>query len=104
MHDTTWTSAFPITLEEVRLFAQPRRAVLRLVGKGAPVEVTLVDPKPMSALADAFGDCCEVQIIDLRAAEKTQLEFGRYRVELWNDDNPIAELFCDEYDVQNTDE
>ena len=52
------------------------------------------NPQPVSALTDALDDCFQIRIVD-RNASGIHLEFGRYNVQLWDEDNPIAEFTVD---------
>lgn len=89
-------------LAEVCITNQPRQAVLVVAGAAETVQLTLVNPRPLAPLCENLDDCCEIRIVDVNHDEKGHLEFGRFRVELWDEDNSIGELVCDEYSSTRT--
>jgi hypothetical protein len=78
-----------------------RVAILRVVGNSKRSTIELVNPTPLSALIEVFADCYEIRIIDRNVEEKGQQEFGRYRVEIWDEDNKIAFFSTDSYKVKD---
>ncbi|WP_309397030.1 hypothetical protein [Cerasicoccus maritimus] len=63
------------------------KELLRLVGPETPQH------------GSAFLYCQEIQIHDNNVEEGNSLEFGRWRVEIWDEDNPIDAFDCDEYSL-----
>lgn len=99
MTDPHWKSPYPAEVAEVLIAAHPRAASLTLGREpSGPLRLHLVNPRPLKALVEAI-DAWEVRIVDRNAEEGAQLEFARYRVEFWDEDNPIDNLLCDSYDV-----
>ena len=87
----------PADIEDIRLIDHPRSAVVR----SRDFELTLARPEPLDALA-AFLDACEIQIHDVNQESGGQLEYGRYRVEAWDEDAVLATVHCDGFDVLPT--
>ena len=56
------------------------------------------NPQPVSATTSVLdGECRQLRITD-RNEDGAQLEFGRYNVEVWDEDNPFAEFTVDDFD------
>lgn len=58
--------------------------------------ICFTNPLPMSAVTESF-DCWQIRITD-RNAFGAQLEFGRFNVELWDEDNPTLEFTVDSFE------
>jgi hypothetical protein len=76
----------------------PRVATLRFELKERPQSLVLKNPEPYEAAARVCdNECCGIRIIDRNIEEPNYLEFGRYRVELWTEDNIIVHFFVDDF-------
>jgi lactoylglutathione lyase len=91
---SVWKSVSPVEVEELRLIDQPRAVVICARG----LELTLTRLEPLSEVG-AFLDACEIQIHDVNQETGAQLEFGRFRVEAWDEDHVISSFRCDSFDV-----
>ena len=78
-----------------------RTASLCLWDDGQLYLLKFVNPQPLAVLVEAF-DCYEVRVIDRNATEAAQLEFGRYRIEFWDEDDPVGEVVADGFDYEVT--
>jgi hypothetical protein len=76
-----------------------RTASICLWHKDRRFLLKFVNPQPLAALVEVF-DCHEVIVTDRNAAEAAQLEFGRYRVEFRDEDNPIGDVVADDFDYE----
>lgn len=75
-----------------------QRAVIDYVREGKTLELLLEQPRPLSALLSVFDQSFYgIRIYDRNVEETNQLEFGRYRVEFWDEDNPLAECIADAF-------
>ena len=57
-----------------------------------------VNPRPPQGLMEFLDGCWGIRVIDRNTEENNQLEFGRFRVELWDEDNPISEFIVDGFE------
>ena len=93
------------TCAELRIVeadTEHRFAVLAVISGGVRHSLRLIDPRPLDPLVEIFGDCHEIRLIDLNAAHANQLEFGRYRLEIRDEDGVIGEVLADGYEVFGT--
>lgn len=79
----------------VRVSQHPREAVIEFNLDGQPRSLQLINPRPLSALMEVFDDCWSIRVIDKNLEEGNCLEFGRYRVEFWDEDGPAVEFLVD---------
>ena len=100
MNEQIWKSPYDVEISELRVVNQPRSAVLSISNDGTITEVELKNPEPLSALLKSFEDCWEIKIIDRNKQENNQLDFGRYIVEILDEENVIGSLQCDEYSIE----
>ena len=55
------------------------------------------NPRPVSATTSVLdSECCQFRITD-RNEDVAQLEFGRYNVEVWDEDCSFAEFTVDDF-------
>ena len=61
-----------------------------------PHSLTLVGPSPYTEVIRVCDDeCCRITIVDRNVEEPNCLEFARYRIELWTEDNLITKFVAD---------
>ncbi len=59
----------------------------------------------VTPFAHEFLDgCYEIRIIDRNSADGNCVEYSRWRVELWDEDDPYCTFECDEFEVMQFDE
>lgn len=76
----------------------PRVATIRFQFKDRPQSLVLKNPEPYEVAARICDpECCGIRIVDRNIEEPNCLEFGRYRVEFWNEDNIIAQFHVDDF-------
>ena len=74
------------------------RAVIGYSVEGRKRCLKLDNAAPLTALLSVFGEFYGFRVYDRNVEDNNQLEFSRYRVEFWNEDNPIAECFVDHFE------
>ena len=93
-----------VGVESVTIFATPRSARVHVVTMGkAPVtmSVALTNPRPVEVCGRFVdSELFEIQILDQNAEDGGSREFGRYRVELWDEDCPFAKMEVDSFEIQ----
>ena len=77
----------------------PRSATLTVISGGHRHSLRLIHPSPLSSLVEVFGECYEIRLVDQNADGANQLEYGRYRLEICDEDGPIAEAMADDYEI-----
>ncbi len=92
-----------ITLTRICVSQYPREAVVQFELKGRPESIIIANPEPLNALMAALENCYGIRVFDRNIEEGNCLEFGRYRVEFWDEDNPIADLLADGFTPSFTD-
>src|SRR5262245_38866596 len=75
----------------------PRTAVFEFQIGGRAISLTFTELQPVEQLTKVLDDCYEIRIYDRNVLEQNQLEFGRFRVELWDEDNVIGEFTADSF-------
>jgi hypothetical protein len=74
-------------------------AVLSFASPDGKHSLRLFAPKPLSSLLAMFDNCYEIRLSDRNTAERNQLEFGRYQLQIWDEDNPIGEANVDDFEI-----
>ncbi|MDB4744061.1 hypothetical protein OAF98_06195 [Planctomicrobium sp.] len=85
---------YPSNVSSVLLTQYPRRVVITFTNSGVVYELRLENPQPLSAVVAAFDECYQFRVIDING----QLEFGRYIIELWDEDNCYADFTVDSFE------
>jgi hypothetical protein len=89
---------YDIQVSELRITRPPIIAILKFTSGEVSHVLRFTNPRPVSATTRAFdGDCYQIRIGD-RNDDGMQLEFGRYNVELWDEDNPVAQFTVDDFE------
>jgi hypothetical protein len=87
----------------IRITDQPRIATVDFEDGGKRRTFQFRNPEPLASVVQFIGDCWEFRVIDLNRLEGNSLEFGRYRVELWDEDSPFATFVADSCDEVSPD-
>ncbi len=77
----------------------PRRAILSFESAGLTQNLVLDGPQSFEALVAPLGDLYGIRVIDLNIRDGRQLEFGRYQIEFWDEDNCLSETIADGFRV-----
>lgn len=77
-----------------------REAKITVKASGIKYAITLVNPQPLFELASAFDNCYEWRMFDLNSVNSAQLEFGRFQLEFWDEDNMLAQVYADQLDYR----
>ncbi|WP_149499990.1 hypothetical protein [Roseiconus lacunae] len=85
---------YPSRVKSVQITQYPRVAVITFEHGDTIYELRCADPRPVTAVVAALDDCYQFRIMDIGG----QLEFGRYRVEVWDEDNDFAEFTVDSFE------
>jgi hypothetical protein len=79
--------------------AEPRSAVLIVVSRGRRHGICIINPRPLESLVKIFDECYEFRLVDQNADGANQLEYGRYRLEIRDEDGLVAEAIADAYEI-----
>ena len=99
MSDYVFETPYPSRVSRVLLTQYPRRAVITLTSGDVVYEFRLDNPRPLADVTAAMDDCYQFHVVDLDA----QLDFGRYRIEIWDEDNSYAQFVVDAYELTPVD-
>ena len=77
----------------------PRIATISFSIHGMQHVLRLLNPSRLTYLDDLLGEFYGVTIIDRNVDEGNQLEFGRYRVQLHDEDSVALEVIVDHFDL-----
>lgn len=95
-----YESPFDINVSYVNIRAQPRSATIGFEFRGKPTRLTVMGPKILSSIAGLFDELWQIRIAD-QNLKGSQLEFGRYEIQLWDEDGPYASFQCDNYELDS---
>jgi hypothetical protein len=76
----------------------PRHAVVDFRLGGKQHRLQFGNPEPLTSLMAIFDDCWNIRIFDRNVEEPNCLEYGRYRFELWSEDNPLSQFIVDRFE------
>lgn len=83
----------------------PRVATFKFLAKGMPTSLRIIGPETLGETTYfCDGECSQILIIDRNREEHNFLYYGRYRVEFWDDDNPMVSLLADNFEVETQSE
>ncbi len=102
MNEYSFESPYGLDLVSVNVTANPRVAVVVVEHAGTICKFTFENPSPIASLAGLFEELEQIRIAD-RNFYGAQLEFGRYDVQIWDEDNPYACFDCDSYRIEGFD-
>jgi hypothetical protein len=94
-----WKSPFPIRVIRVNLVLHPRRLTLHFTSGSSEAAVSLLAPRDVGTLIDSIEHCAELRLVDINREDGGQMCFGRYRLEVWDEDNRIEAIVVDGFEV-----
>jgi hypothetical protein len=83
---------------DVRVMQHPRRAIVDFRLDGKQHQLQFDSPDPLTSLMAVFDDCWNIRIFDRNVEEPNCLEYGRYRVELWSEDDPLSQFIVNRFE------
>ncbi|REJ91614.1 MAG: hypothetical protein DWQ34_14305 [Planctomycetota bacterium] len=95
-----YETPYPIEVVRLLITGSPRTVVLYFTVDGRESALRLNNPQPLESVVQRFDECYQIRIVDSHSAG-SQLEFGRYQVEIWDEDNPISEFRVDAFKLEN---
>ena len=95
MSSYVFETPYPSNPTRLLITQYPRKATITFDNSGIVYELRLDDPKPLSNLTEALDDCYQFRVINIGG----QLEFGRYKIEIWDEDTSYAEFTVDAYEL-----
>ncbi len=72
---------------------EPNEVVLKCKIDGASHIIRFMEPVRHEQFLAVFDDCWGIRIHDINQGQQQFIEFGRYRVEFWDEDNPISSVY-----------
>ncbi|QDV22902.1 hypothetical protein [Aureliella helgolandensis] len=91
-----YETPFGIDVLSVSIDARPRVATLTIQHRDVTSVLIFENPSPISSFAGLFEDLERIRISD-RNFYGSQLAFGRYDVQMWDEDTPYASFDCDNF-------
>jgi len=85
---------YPSCVTRVLLTQYPRVVVFTFTNQDVVYELRCQNPLPLSEVVAALTGCYQFRVVDL----KGHLEFGRYKIEIWSEDNSFAEFTVDSFE------
>jgi hypothetical protein len=101
MSEPVYVSPVQASVEAVRITGGPTVAVVTLSSFDGATEIEFVQPSPFKALESLIEDCSEIRVLDLNSEGANSLEFGRFRVELWDEKSTVDWFHCDSFKVRH---
>ena len=95
MSSYVFETPYPSRVSRVLMTQYPRRVVITLTSGDVVYEFRLENPQPLANVTRAMDECYQFRVVDLDA----QLDFGRYKIEIWDEDNDYAEFTVDSYEL-----
>jgi hypothetical protein len=89
----------PTRLTGLDFTLHPRRLLIRYRTGQLDSVLCVLDPGEFGRLCDVMEHCWEMRIIDTNAEDRGQRQFGRYRLEFWDEDGPIGTVLADGFEV-----
>ena len=99
MSSYVFETPYPSRVSRVLMTQHPRRVVVTLNSGDVVYEFRLDNPRPLADVTAAMDDCYQFRVVDL----DTQLDFGRYRIEIWDEDTEYAQFTVDAYELTPVD-
>lgn len=85
---------YPARVTRILLTQYPRVVVFTFTNQDVVYELRCQNPQPLSEVVGALDGCFQFRVIDLNH----HLEFGRYKLEIWDEDNSFAEFTVDSFE------
>ena len=95
MSSYVFETPYPSRVSRVLMTQYPRRVVITLTSGDVVYEFRLENPRPLAEVTAAMEDCYQFRVVDLNA----QLDSGRYKIEIWDEDNEYANFNVDSYEL-----
>ena len=95
MTDPVWSSPYPIQPTGLELTLYPRRVVIRYRQDKSDRTLELIGGGQIGPICNALDSCLELRIHDTNRQDGGQREFGRYRLEVWDEEGPVETLLFD---------
>jgi hypothetical protein len=93
-----YESPFGIDVLSLTINARPRTATLVISHRGVVSTLVFDNPSPISSFGGLFDDLERIRIAD-RNFHGSQLDFGRYDVQMWDEEIPYGSFDCDRFDL-----
>lgn len=97
MSDYVFETPLGIEVTKLIVIRVPLSITVEFTDGAELSSIRFTNPLPLSTTTEAIH-CWQIRIVD-RNASGMQLEFGRYNVELWDEDNPVAQFTIDTFEV-----
>jgi hypothetical protein len=101
MTEYHYKSPFNLTVTDLHLAARPRVVSVTFAHNDALSVIHFDNPRPLVPLTEIVDTLVQFRIVD-RNATGVHLEFGRFEVEVWDEDNPIARFDIDGYRIDDS--
>ena len=83
---------------ELRYLQLPNEVILEFTLDGKPHLIRFMEPVRREPFLAVFDDCWGIRIHDINQEHQQYIEIGRYRVEFWDEDNPISGICVDRFE------
>lgn len=84
---------------ELRYLQPPDEVVLELQMDGKHHHVLrFIEPVNGEPFLSVFDGCWGIRIHDINQEHQQFIEYGRYRVEFWDEDNPFSEVLVNAFE------
>ena len=93
--DFDFETPLGIRVKGVTIEQWPRVVLFTYCHNDSVATMELIDPRPIESVVSAM-DCYQIRVRDLNR-RGCQLEFGKYEIEFWDEDNPIGIVAADAY-------
>ena len=100
MADYHYESPFGMTATALHMTAYPRTATVSLEWNHQTGSICFDNPSPLAPMTEMFGELIQFRVID-RNSRGEQRDFGRYLIEVWDEDNPIITIDADGYSADD---
>ena len=95
MSSYVFQTPYPSNPTRLVITQYPRKATITFASGDVVYEFRLDNPQPLSAVTAALDECYQFRVVDIDG----QLEFGRYKIEIWGEDTDYAEFTVDAYEL-----
>ena len=86
-----------IRVTELRVTRHPIVATIIFSSDGIVYEFRCFNPKGVGKFAEGLQLCDQIRVVDLND-QNAALEFGRYVIEIWDEDDPLVDFSVDRYE------
>jgi hypothetical protein len=92
----SFETLYGIQVTELRITAHPIVATLVFRHQDVVYEFRCENPQGIGMFAEILQECYQIRVVDLNS-NNANLEYGRFRIELWGEDNALADVIADRY-------